>query len=156
MNEFPGDETMVKPSAAAAIDITVQNRLVKEKRDINVYHHANRSAHIISSNSSLTRGIKPAEADDYLHISVVSGPGHLRHYCVLDLPAFLDFRFSLIGEATLLHQGGRTLLRIPPGPPTWELKMTIPSQSPFIRPRTEDYITVADDDQWPAQSPGET
>lgn len=154
-DECPGDEAMVKPSTAAAIDITVRNRLVKEKRDINVYHHANRSAHIISSNSSLTRGIKPTETDDYLHISVVSGPGHLGHYCVLDLPAFLDFKFSLIGEATLLHRGQRTLLRIPPGPPTWELKMTIPGQSPLIRSLTEDTITVADDGQWPDESPGE-
>lgn len=147
---------MVKPSTAAAIAITVWNRLVKEKRDINVYHHANRSAHIISYNNSLACGIRPVQTDDYLHISVVSGPGYLKHFCILDMPAFMDFKFTPMGEATLMHQGSRTLLRIPPGPPTWELKMTVPRLSSVNRSLTGEYITVADDGQWPDELSEET
>ncbi len=135
-------------SMTKQIDITVRNKLIKEKRDVNVYHHSNRSAHILSCNSTLTRRIKPVEADDYLHISVVSGPGHLKNDCVLDLPSFVDFRFSLPGEITLVHSGERTLLRIPPGPPIWELKMTIPKQLSSRDSINSDHITIGDDEEW--------
>ena len=85
------------------VDLTICNRLIKERRDLNVYHHSKRSSHIISCNNSLTRPVKPVEADDYLHISVARGPGYLTDYCVLDLPAFMDFKISLTGEATVFH-----------------------------------------------------
>lgn len=137
------------------IDITVWNKLIKEKRDINMYHHSNKSAHIISCNSSLTRGIKPMEENDYLHISVGRGPGYLKHYCILNLPSFLDFRFSITGEAILIHSGERTLLQIPPGPPTWELKMTIPSRLSSGDTLNGNYITIGDDDELPDSLYGE-
>jgi hypothetical protein len=130
-------------------NITVWNKLIKERRDINVYHHSRNSAHIISSNSSVTRGIMSKEADDFLHISVVSGPGYLKNYCILDVPSFLDFKFSLAGEVILFHMGERTLLKIPPGPPIWQLKMIIPKHSSFIDSLNGNYITIGDADQWP-------
>lgn len=126
------------------VDITVWNKLIKEKRDINVYHHSNKSSHILSCNSSLTRDIKTKEENDYLHISVGRGPGYLKYYCFLDLPSFLDFRFSLTGEAILTHSGERTLLQIPPGPPTWELKMTIPNRLSSGDTLNGNYITISD------------
>ena len=131
------------------VDITVRNKLTKEKRDINVYHHFNRSAHIVSCNSTITRGIKPVQEDDYLHISVVSGPGIFKEHCVLDLPAFVNFKFSLSGEVILIHSGGRTLLRIPPGLPLWELKMTVPEGLSTTSSFSKDYVTVANDEEWP-------
>jgi hypothetical protein len=134
------------------IDITIRNKLIKEKRDINVYHHTNQSAHIISSNSSIKRGIKTVEENDYLHISVDRGRGHLKADCILDLPSFADFRFSLPGEVTLVHSGERTLLKIPPGPPLWELKMTIPKRSSAVDSLIEDHITIGDIDEWPDSS----
>lgn len=130
------------------VEITVRNKLLKEKRDINVYHHANKSAHIVSCNSAITRGIKPVEEDDYLHISAVSGPGILKDDCVLDLPAFVDFRFSLPGEVTLIHSGARTLVKIPPGPPLWELKITMPEWTDG-KTLNGDHVTVGDSEEWP-------
>jgi hypothetical protein len=136
-------------SRAKQVDITVRNKLIKEKRDINVYHHSDRSAHIVSCNSSITRSIKPVEADDYLHISVVTGPGILKDYCVLDLPSFVNFRFSLPGEMTLIHSGERILVRIPPGPPLWEVKMTLPKRLSTTGSIADDHVTVTDDEEWP-------
>jgi hypothetical protein len=36
------------------IDITVRNKLVTEKRDLNIYHHSKRSAYMISHCNSIT------------------------------------------------------------------------------------------------------
>nr|NIM12175.1 hypothetical protein [Candidatus Aminicenantes bacterium]NIN18168.1 hypothetical protein [Candidatus Aminicenantes bacterium]NIN42067.1 hypothetical protein [Candidatus Aminicenantes bacterium]NIN84820.1 hypothetical protein [Candidatus Aminicenantes bacterium]NIO80995.1 hypothetical protein [Candidatus Aminicenantes bacterium] len=41
------------------INITIENKLVMEKRDMNIYHHATRSAHMISFDSSITLPFKP-------------------------------------------------------------------------------------------------
>ena len=143
-------------SMGKQVNIVVQNKLLKERRDINVYHHANRSAHIISCNSALTRGIKPVDEEDYLHISVVSGPGHLKNYCVLDLPAFVDFKFFLTGEeVTLCHSGRRMFLRVPPGPPVWRLKMTIPTALSPLDLLTGDHVIIGDGEEWPGDSNGE-
>jgi len=132
------------------VNIVVLNRLLKERRDINVYHHANQSAHIISCNSSLTRGIKPVNEKDYLHISVESGPGHLKNYCVLDLPSFVDFKFSLnCEEITFFHSEKRVLLRVPPGPPVWRLKVTIPTTLSVIDTLVGDHVIIGDGEGWP-------
>ncbi|MCU0289222.1 MAG: hypothetical protein MUF15_22855 [Acidobacteria bacterium] len=42
-----------------------------------VYHHSNRSAYIISHNSSISIPLRTSGEGDYLHISIVSGPGNL-------------------------------------------------------------------------------
>ncbi len=111
------------------ITITVENKLIKEKRDINVYHHSTRSAHIISHNSSITLPLRIVGEGDYLHISVVSGPGSLWKDCLIDLPSWANFEFASEGKLTLTHSDDpkRTLLKIPPGPPAWQLKMTRPN-----------------------------
>lgn len=110
-------------------DISVQNKLITEKRDINVYHRSTRSAHIISFNNSFTLPFKIAGETDYLHISAVSGPGRLKNNCWIDLPSWADFEFSSEGRVTLTHAGERTLLKIPPGLPTWQLRITKPSNA---------------------------
>ena len=125
------------------INVTIENRLVMEKRDMNVYHHSTRSAHMISHNNSITLPLRPSTEDDYLHISVVSGPGHLENKSVLNLPAWADFELSSEGNIILAHSGERTFLRIPPGPSTWQLRMTRPITS-FID-RASDRVTVGDD-----------
>jgi hypothetical protein len=121
------------------ITITVENKLKKEKRDLNVYHQSTRSAHIISHNSSITLPLRTVEEDDFLHISLIRGPGNLWKSCLIDLPSWSDFEFSLEGKVTLTHSGDRTLLKIPPGPPKWELKMTRPAEAPRIQ---EDKVTI--------------
>ena len=62
---------------AKEINITIENKLVMEKRDMNVYHHSTRSAHMISFDSSITLPLRSVMGDDYLHISIVTGPGNL-------------------------------------------------------------------------------
>ncbi|MGD2092011.1 MAG: hypothetical protein PVH61_37925 [Candidatus Aminicenantes bacterium] len=137
------------------IEITVENKLLAEKRDLNVYHHSTQSAHIISHNSSITLPlVTNGEGEkDYLDISVVKGPGYLERYCLIDIPAWADFDFTSKESVTgisLTHShdldGARTLLKIPPGPPAWELKITRPT-----RPATKgqftkkgDYVVIGD------------
>lgn len=121
------------------IGITIENKLRKEKRGINVYHHATRSAHIISYNSSVTLPVETVGEDDYLHISVVSGPGNLWKDCLADLPSWADFELSTEGKVTLTHLGDRTQAKIPAGPPTWQLKITRP---PGVNGTKEDTVTL--------------
>lgn len=125
------------------INITIQNKLIMEKRDMNVYHHSTKSAHMISHDSSVTLPLKSDTEDDYLHISIVSGPGHLEGRCVVSLPSWVDFEFSSEGKLTVAHSGDRTLLKIPPGPPQWQLKMTR-SFSSLMNP-SSDSVTIGDD-----------
>jgi hypothetical protein len=108
------------------IDITIKNKLTAGERDIHVYHHSTRSAHIISHNSSITLPLRNSNENDYLHISVVKAPGYLWTACVVGLPTWVDFDFSSEGNLTITHSSDakQTLLKIPPGPPTWELKIT--------------------------------
>lgn len=129
------------------VDIIVENKLIKEKRDIHVYHQSTRSAHIISRSSSITLPLKSVMEDDYLYISVVRGPGNLWKESVIDLPSWADFEFSLEGKAVITHSGKRTLLKVPPGPPTWQLKMMRPDESPIVQ--KSDHIIIGEDDKGP-------
>jgi hypothetical protein len=128
-------------------DIKVENKLVKDKRGINVYHHSSRSAHLISHNSSITLPLGTVGSDDYLHISLVSGPGNLWKDCVINVPSWADFEFLSEGKMTLTHRGDRTILTIPPGPPTWQLKITRPNGPLSARaPRAADHVIVSDNE----------
>ena len=123
--------------------ITVKNKLVKEKRDINVYHQATRSAHIISRNSSITLPLGATrQEEDYLHISVIRGPGNLWKNCLIDLPSWANFEFSSEGKMAVTHSGDRMVLNIPPGPPTWQLKITRPNG--FNTPPALDQVIIGD------------
>ncbi|MCP5052026.1 MAG: hypothetical protein GY940_32960 [bacterium] len=125
-------------------DIKVENKLGKDKRGINIYHHSTRGAHIISHNSSISIPLRGNGEADYLHISVVRGPGHLWKHCWVHLPSWADFEFTSEGTVTLTHSGDRTLLKIPPGPPTWQLKMTRPGGNGSSR--IHDNIIIGDDE----------
>ena len=126
-----------------AISVTIENKLVMEKRDMNVYHHSTRSAHLISHNNAVTLPLRVSLDDDFLHISVVSGPGHLTNKSILNLPAWADFEFSTQGNIVVSHTGERTLLKIPPGPSTWQLRMTRAIDS--LSNQGVDRVTVGDE-----------
>jgi hypothetical protein len=128
---------------AKEIKIIIENKLLIEKRDMNVYHHASKSAHMICFESSITLPLKTVIENDYLHISIVSGPGRLEGNCVVNLPSWIDFELSSAGDAAITHSGDRTLLKIPPGPPTWQLKMTRSLDS--IIDQLSDRVTIGDD-----------
>ena len=135
------------------IEITVENKLLAEKRDINVYHHRTQSAHIISHNSAITLPLGSNGDKDYLHISVVKGPGYLEKNCLINLPSWVDFDFTSKESVTgvsITHShvpdGARILLKIPPGPPAWELKITrstrLDSNGQFMKKR--DFVIIGD------------
>ncbi len=107
-------------------NITVENKLITERRAVSVYHHATRGVHLISHNSSVMLPLKPVAEEDYLHISVTRGPGRLECDCVLDLPYELNFEFAGEGKVLITHNEGRVLVKIPAGPPVWQLKLTRP------------------------------
>jgi len=124
------------------INMTVQNNLVTEKRDLNVYHHATRSAYMISHYNSITVPLGTIEDGDYLHLSIVSGPGSLEKDCWVNIPSWCDFSISALGNGDITHSGNRTLLRIPSGPPVWQLKIT--RSSGHVNTPIEDYLTIGD------------
>lgn len=123
------------------INITIENKLVIEKRDMNVYHHASRSAHMISHNSCIALPLRSTEGNDYLYISIVSGPGCMEHQSVVNLPSWLNFEFLSEGKLMVQHSDERTLLRIPPGLPGWQLKLTR-SVSAFSNKKGTDCVTI--------------
>lgn len=107
------------------INITIENNLIIEERDMNVYHHAARSAHMISHNSSITLSLRPVKENDYLYISIIHGPGHIKKKCLVNLPSCLDFEFlASQGNLMVTRSGNRTLVKIPPGLQGWEIKLT--------------------------------
>ncbi len=124
------------------INITMHNKLLLEKRDMTVYHHATRSAHMISCNSSITLPLLTVMEDDYLHISIVRGPGRLEGVCIVSLPSWVDFEISSADDVAVAHSGDRTWLKIPPGEPVWQLKLTRSFSS--ITDQPSGFITVGD------------
>ena len=127
-------------------DITVENKLIQEKRYINVYHQSTRSAHLISYNSSITLPLGTAAENDYLYISAVRSHGNIWKACLIDVPSWADFELSIDGKVAVVHSNGkdRTILKIPPGPPTWQLKMT-QSTAAFMG-KLSDNVIVGDND----------
>jgi hypothetical protein len=106
------------------IKIIIENRLILEKRAMNVYHHATRSSHMIGHNSSVTLPLQTVIEHDYLHISIVTGPGNMERKSIANLPSWVDFDFLSEGNVSISHSGKRILLKIPPGLPGWQLKLT--------------------------------
>lgn len=129
---------------AEEFKIKVENKLIAERRYINVYHQSTKSAHLISYNSSITLPLGIVEESDYLYISAVRSHGNLWKACLIDLPSWADFEFSSDGKVGLAHscQEGRTILKISPGPPTWQLKMTQSTRA--FMGKLSDNIIIAD------------
>lgn len=129
------------------INITIQNKLVAERRDLNAYHHSKRSAYFISHCNTVTIPLGTIEDGDYLHISIVSGPGKLEKKCLINLPSWCDFSISSVGNGDISHSRDRTLVKIPPGPPSWQLTITRPSDN--INIPDEDVIVIGDNKHKP-------
>jgi hypothetical protein len=126
------------------IDMTVRNKLITEKRDLNVYHHVSRSAYMISHGNSITIPLGTVEDGDYLYLSIVSGPGSLEQDCWLEIPSWCDFTVSGLGNGDLTHSGNGTLLKIPPGPPVWQLKIT--RSNGILNVQTPGQVTIGDNE----------
>ena len=118
---------------ARDVSLVVENRLVAEKRDINVYHSKSATAHMISFDSSVKVSLGLGVEGDYLHVSVVSGPGRLQLETWVQLPGWLDFEYSGEGNIAVARSGGRIHIKIPPGLPGWSVKMTRPTDEGFVQ-----------------------
>ncbi|MFC2141150.1 hypothetical protein ACFLQP_02515 [Acidobacteriota bacterium] len=129
---------------AEGFNITVKNKLLEEKRYINVYHQSTKSAHIISYDNSITLPLGTVEESDFLYISAVKSQGNLWKACLINVPSWADFEFSLDGKVAIVHSNDkdRTILKIPPGPPTWQLKMT--QSTAVLMGRLSDHIIIRD------------
>lgn len=125
------------------IEITVENKLVMEERDMNVYHHATKSAYIVSCGNSVTVPLRTELENDYLHVSLISGPGYLDCNSMVSLPSWAKFEFSSMRDVTVSHSDGKMLVKIPPGLPLWELRLTRP-HSPLIK-QLRGSVVIGDD-----------
>ncbi len=125
------------------IKINIENKLELEKRDMNIYHHSTRSSHLISFDSRITIPLGPLREEDYLHISIVNGPGPLEGRYILSLPSWANFEFFSRGDVTVAHTGDRTYVKIPPGLPMWQLRLTRSHTAP--NGRASDRITLGDE-----------
>jgi len=137
------------------IEITIDNKLIAEKRDISVYHHATQSAHIISPNSRIILPLGKVGEDDYLHISLVRGPGNLSSDCLIHLPGWVNFRFHSRGDVVITHADGRTSIKVPPGPPIWELEITAPAYLSLLSSQNQCHITIGSDELKPGKDPAQ-
>lgn len=124
------------------IKLTVRNKLISENRDLNIYHHSDRSAYIISPNNVITISLNPHENSDYIHLSIVSGPGNLEKECLLYLPSWCSFTFTALGNGEITHHASHIWVKIPPSPPLWQLKIFCPPH-PYPLP-PYDTITIGD------------
>ena len=75
---------------------------------------------------------------------VIRGPGRLWKECVMDLPSWADFELSAEDKINLTHSGERIFIRIPPGPPTWQLKLCGSDRLEALETLIGDCVTIAD------------
>lgn len=126
--------------------LEIQNRLVNEKKCIEVYHYITGITDTISFNHSITLPLQtfaPDQNPDFLQINLENEAGYLNGDCRVDLPSWVSFDFfsnDCLG-LTVSHLVNRTLLRISPGPPTWKLKISRPGDSII---QTNDNVIIRD------------
>jgi len=97
---------------------------------------------MIGYDSSITLPFKPALENDYLYISIVSGPGNLESKSVVNLPSWINVEFLSEGKLIVTHSEDRTFLKIPPGLPGWQLKLT---RSDSSGKRKDDRVIISED-----------
>jgi hypothetical protein len=129
------------------INITVQNKLIMEKRDLNVYHHSTRSAYIISHSNSVPICMGNFEGGDFLLLSIVRGPGRMEKDCWISFPSWCFFAVSTLNDGDIFHSGDRLLVRIPAGPPLWQIKLALPLD--HKNSKTDNFVVFGDPEHKP-------
>ena len=139
---------------ADLIDIIIINRLVKEKRYLTIYHYGSGSSHLISNTKEVAVALNLKSKNDYLTISVVGEPGHIRNGCRVDLPSWLDFDFLAIAAVTVGHRGSeeRVFIDVPPGLLNWRLKITrqkdsLPRNTKELKENSSQRIIISDENE---------
>jgi hypothetical protein len=116
------------------LSIEVENDFKRGRRGIIVHNSSQNQDWIVPWKKNGQEDTKqefdfPTGKDDYLVIAVTPGGGDLKG-CKADLPAALPFIFIPGGMEKMKiltsSDGERTTLRIPQGPPTWQLKIRNP------------------------------
>lgn len=107
-------------------EILLENNLLIERRDMNVYHRQNRAIHLISCGSSVVIPLCTINQKDYIHLSVAVGPGYMERQNIVYLPTWINFEFLSEGKFAAFHTQHHLLLKIPAGLPEWKLKLTLP------------------------------
>jgi len=120
------------------------NNLIIEKRDMNVYHHNDKSIHLISHGNSIKIPLQSTNQKDYIHLSVAVGPGYMERENIVDLPSWLNYEFLSEGRFAAYRSDHRTLLKIPAGLPEWKLKLTL-SQLPGKS--AQGRVTISDNER---------
>jgi hypothetical protein len=92
-----------------------------------------------------------SSGDNYLLVGVVSQSEEEKlEPCVITAPADVEVTFISPGnvdvKVTVFRRGNETFLKVPEGPPTWQLKITLPQLSAEMLCRTPDNVTVGEDD----------
>lgn len=129
--------------------IVISNKLEKEKRDLTMYINTVKESHLVSANSSRIWRAKPGAADDFLHIAVAPGPGQLKSTWILDIPSYLNVKFRSSGEFVLFHSEERTELRIPPGPPDWQIRLTVSPRAAMPGQKGNHRVNIQDGNHGP-------
>lgn len=141
-------------------EVTVENKFTRGKRGIIVYNSSEQKDCIIpfkenGKNNSRKKFDLPtgSKGNNYLVISLTPRPVNLTTTCKIDLPSTVPFTFIPVGTQSIkiTPSGKRTTLKIPGGPPTWQLKIDNPLKSMLTnRPMVEEgggnNVTVGEDD----------
>ena len=141
--------------------IDVENKFRKGRRGIIVYDSSEKQDWILpwknnGQGTKLKKFMLPADSgkdDDYLNIAVAPGGGKLGRSKIV-LPANIPFTFipGGIDSITIIPSGDRVYIKIPEGPPTWQLKIMKPSEpigylmgDDSTPPENSGNVTVGDD-----------
>lgn len=106
--------------------ILVENNMIIERREINIYHHSRTRTFLHNYDNAVAIDLKSTDEFDYIHLSIVKGPWNLQNECLIKFPDKLDLELStnnLHGCIHFIQSGHKTLLKIPPGSPNWEVKI---------------------------------
>jgi hypothetical protein len=126
----------------------IENLLKFEKREIKVSHHSAAKEVTLGYEVSTSNnfGLLPA-GGDHLLVEIV-GAGALNRNCWVKLPKKGNVMFIPEENQYIecINTNEDIFMKIPPGPPTWKLKITRPSGLSVPGKPIEDNVTISDDE----------
>lgn len=126
------------------IEIKFDNKLLIEKRDLNIYHRKNKGTHLISYGSSVKIPLQIMSEGDYVNLSVAVGPGYMERQNTVELPYWLNYEVLSEGRIGATHTGGRIRLKFPAGLPEWTLKLSL---SKSHNEHSEGRVVISDENE---------
>lgn len=102
--------------------MVILNRMMKSKADLAVYHHADKSAHIVTYSEAIEVSLTDTRGD-YIELSQISGSGPLPEESVIRFPDWLGYRIQVSKKVEVVHQDGQVVLSLVPGMERWHIKV---------------------------------